>query len=196
MSVDNEKKELRLTAKGKRLGLAQEAGPGAAEKLIANFFKFIETAGQDMSLSVAGYWPMAHEIDVRPLMFRLFEDRRTVLLPVVVAPGEPLVFRRWQPEMALDAGGFGTRHPGPEEPEIVPDILLVPLLAFDENGFRLGWGGGFYDRTLAQLRTEGQVVAVGAAYHGQRVDQVPHTPEDELLDWVITNEEILEIARK
>ncbi len=79
---------------------------------------------------------------------------------------------------------------------MVPDILLVPLLAFDDRGFRLGWGGGFYDRTLSRLRATEDVNAVGIAYQGQKVDSVPHSSNDEPLDRVVTDEEILEIARK
>ncbi len=204
MSVDIEKKELRLAAKGNRLGLAREAGPEAAEKLAANFFQSAPGLAEgssgpgspEQSPAVAGYWPMADEIDVRPLMTGLFEDGWTVALPVVVAKEEPLVFRRWQPGMALEAGRFGTCHPGPGAPEIVPDILLVPLLAFDDKGFRLGWGGGFYDRTLSRLRAAADVTAVGIAYQGQKVDSVPHSSNDEPLDWIVTDEGILEIARK
>lgn len=203
MSLANEKQELRRIAKERRASLARQGGKDAAENLADNFFRFtkvIETGGQGISRTVAGYWPMADEIDVRPLMTRLFEDGRTVALPVVVAKEEPLAFRRWQPGMALEAGGFGTRHPGPdprpEAPEIVPDILLVPLLAFDDRGFRLGWGGGFYDRTLSRLRAAGDITAVGIAYQGQKVDSVPHSSHDEPLNRVVTDEEILEIARK
>ncbi len=196
MSLEDEKQELRRIAKEKRASLARQGGNNAAENLADNFSKVIKAGGQDISLTVAGYWPMADEIDVRPLMSRLFADGWTVLLPVVVASEEPLVFRRWQPGMALEAGGFGTRHPGPEAPEIVPDILLVPLLAFDDRGFRLGWGGGFYDRTLSRLRATEDVNAVGIAYQGQKVDSVPHSSNDEPLDRVVTDEEILEIARK
>ncbi len=185
-------------AKEKRASLARQGGGNAAENLAGNFFKLIKVikaAGQGVAPAVAGYWPMADEIDVRALMSRLFEDGGTVALPVVVAKEEPLVFRRWQPGMALEAGGFGTRHPGPEAPEMVPDILLVPLLAFDGRGYRLGWGGGFYDRTLSRLRAAGNVNAVGIAYQGQKVDSVPHSSHDEPLDRVVTDEEILEIAR-
>ncbi|MDA1089770.1 MAG: 5-formyltetrahydrofolate cyclo-ligase [Proteobacteria bacterium] len=194
MSVDNEKNERRLLAKGNRAGFAHKARVGAAAKLADNFFQS-GPGSADPSLVVAGYWPMADEIDVRPLMTRLFEAGWTVALPVVVAPKTPLIFRRWQPDMVLDAAGFGTHHPKPKEPEISPQLLLVPLLAFDDEGFRLGWGGGFYDRTLARLRAAGPVVAVGVAYHGQRVDHVPHTPADEAMDWIITDEDILEISR-
>ncbi len=196
MSLEDEKQDLRRAAKERRASLARQGGKDAAENLADNFFRVIKAGGQDISRTVAGYWPMADEIDVRPLMIRLFEDGRKVALPVVVAPSEPLVFRRWQPGMALEAGGFGTRHPGPEAPEIVPGILLVPLLAFDDRGFRLGWGGGFYDRTLSRLRAAGDITAVGIAYQGQKVDSVPHSSNDEPLDRVVTDEEILEIARQ
>ena len=196
MSLEDEKQELRRIAKEKRASLARQGGNNAAENLADNFSKVIKAGGQDISLTVAGYWPMADEIDVRPLMTRLFEAGRTVLLPVVVASEGPLVFRRWQPGMALEAGGFGTRHPGPEAPEIVPGILLVPLLAFDDRGYRLGWGGGFYDRTLSRLRATEDVTAVGIAYQGQKVESVPHSSNDEPLDRVVTDEEILEIARQ
>jgi len=200
MAITDEKQELRRIAKEQRASLTGRSGGrsgrDAAETLARNFFKVIKTAGQASSLTVAGYWPMADEIDVRPLMTRLFDEGGTVALPVVVAPEEPLIFRRWRPGMELEAGGFSTRHPGPEAPEVVPDVLLVPLLAFDDRGFRLGWGGGFYDRTLARLRSRGPVVAVGVAYHGQKVDVVPVTSDDEQLDLVVTDEEILEIDRQ
>jgi 5-formyltetrahydrofolate cyclo-ligase len=209
MSVDNEKNELRQIAKGNRTRLVKEAGAGSAQKLADNYFQlapFSVAGTADPSLAVAGYWPMAEEIDVRPLMTGVYETGRPVALPVVIAPAAPLIFRRWQPEMVLDAGVFGTSHPGPQEPEMTPHILLVPLLAFDDQGFRLGWGGGFYDRTLAELRAPGlraarlgstsPVVAVGVGYHGQRVDHVPHTPEDEPMDWIITDEGILETRRQ
>ncbi len=203
MSLEDEKQELRRAAKEKRASLARQGGGRAAENLADNFskvIKVIKPGGHDISPTVAGYWPMADEIDVRPLMTRLFEDGWQVALPVVVAKGEPLIFRSWQPGMVLEAGGFGTRHPGPDPgpgaPETVPDILLVPLLAFDNRGFRLGWGGGFYDRTLSRLRAAGDITAVGIAYQGQKVDSVPHSSNDEPLDRVVTDEETLEIARK
>ena len=195
MSVDSEKIEMRQFAKGNRTGFAQAAGAGAAERLADNYFQSAP-GSTDSSMAVAGYWPLADEIDVRPLMIRVFEASRPVALPVVIAPAAPLIFRRWQPDMVLDAGVFGTRHPRPQEPEIPPQTLLVPLLAFDDQGFRLGWGGGFYDRTLADLRAARPVIAIGVAYQGQRVGHVPHTPEDEPMDWIITDEAILEISKQ
>ena len=190
MAVDDEKQELRLKAKASRLAWTVEAGPEAGEKLAANFFKIAE-GFLEHSPVIAGYWPMTDEIDVRPLLGRLHDQGRTIVLPVVVAGGKPLIFRRWQPGMALEEGAFGTQHPGPGQPEESPGCLIVPLLAFDRRGYRLGWGAGFYDRTLAGLRLTGPVIAVGVAFHAQQVDRVPQTPKDRQLDWIVTDQAVL-----
>jgi 5-formyltetrahydrofolate cyclo-ligase len=137
---------------------------------------------------VSGYWPLAGEIDVRPLMTRLVDLGFEGALPVVTAPGRPLDFRRWRPGQALIEGPFGTRHPEPGEPSLRPDIVLAPLLAFDDLGRRLGWGGGYYDRTFEALRRRGPVLAVGIAFAAQRVDTVPHAPHDRRMDWIVTEE--------
>ena len=191
MAVDDEKQELRLEAKAARPGLADRAGPEAGERLADNFFKAARGLPGPVQ-AVSGYWPMADEIDVRPLMARIHGQGRTVALPVIVGAKEPLVFRCWQLETTLEEGPFGTLHPGPDQPEVTPGVLLVPLLAFDDKGFRLGWGGGYYDRTLARLRAAGSAIAFGAAYRGQQVDIVPHTSDDQPLDWIVTEENIVE----
>jgi len=113
-------------------------------------------------------------------------------LPVVIGAGQPLVFRNWAPGLILQEGPFATRHPYPDQREVIPGLLLVPLLAFDDKGMRLGWGGGFYDRTLAVLRGAGSVVAVGVAYDDQMVERVPHASNDEPLDWIVTDKQCLE----
>ncbi len=190
MAVDDEKQELRLKAKASRLVWAAEAGPEAGEKLAANYAKAAE-GFPEHSPVIAGYWPMADEINVRPLLGQLHDQGRTLALPVVVAAGKSLVFRRWQPGMVLEEGSFGTQHPGSDEPQETPGCLLVPLLAFDSGGYRLGWGAGFYDRTLAGLREAGPVIAVGIAFHAQQVDRVPETPKDGQLDWIVTDQAVL-----
>lgn len=132
----------------------------------------------------AGYWPMGTEIDIRPLLHRL-AARGPVVLPVTPPRGQPLTFRRWQPGGAMKPERFGTVAPTGEV--MVPDVLLVPLLAFDLTGARLGYGGGFYDRTLAGLPGRR---SIGCAFAAQQVDRVPAEPHDFRLDAVATEREV------
>lgn len=136
---------------------------------------------------VSGFWPMAEELDIRPLMTELVEQGCQLALPVVVAKRQPLVFRAWRPGDPLEEGVFGTLHPSPQCQEIVPDALIVPLLACDEEGWRLGFGGGFYDRTLEGLRVTKNVTAIGVGFDAQLVSDVPHGPGDQRLDWLLTD---------
>ncbi len=134
---------------------------------------------------VSFYMPMRSEIDPRPAMVRTVL-RGPVLLPVVVAPQAPLAFRRWQPGARMVCDSFGIEHPCDEAEEGVPHVLVVPLLAFDARGRRLGYGGGFYDRTLAALRAAAPVFAIGFAFAAQEVDAVPTEAFDQPLDAVVT----------
>ena len=136
---------------------------------------------------VSGFWPMAEELDIRPLMIELFEQGCRLALPVVVAKKQPLVFRAWRPGDSLEAGVFGTLHPSPQCDVVEPDALIVPLLACDEEGWRLGYGGGFYDRTLEGLRARKMITAIGVGFNAQIVPDVPHGPEDQRLDWLLTD---------
>src|SRR5258708_7649400 len=135
---------------------------------------------------VSGFWRMGEEIDVRPLLAALDRRGHPIGLPVVTGKGEPLQFRRWRPGAALIKAGFGLSVPPPEAEEVVPGLLLVPLLAFDRNGYRLGYGGGYYDRTLAGLRRRQPVTAIGVGYAGQELDSVLHGSHDERLDWIMS----------
>ncbi len=102
---------------------------------------------------------------------------------------QPLTFRAWHPEMALADGGFGTRIPPEDQAPVVPEILLVPMLAFDRRGYRLGYGGGFYDRTLAKLRAQNRrTTAIGIVYAGQEIDRVPADAYDQRLDRVVSEQ--------
>jgi 5-formyltetrahydrofolate cyclo-ligase len=116
-----------------------------------------------------------------------------VALPVVTARGLPLGFRRWRPGDVLVSGAFGLLVPGPSAEPVMPQLVLVPLLAFDRQGGRLGYGAGFYDRTLAVLRAAGPVIAIGVAYADQEVPAVPVEPHDQPLDWIATEREILAV---
>jgi 5-formyltetrahydrofolate cyclo-ligase len=136
---------------------------------------------------VSGFWPIKDEIDIRPLMTELFNQGCQLALPVVVGRGQPLRFRAWRPGEPLEKGVFGTLQPPAEgEVPVEPDALIVPLLACDPGGWRLGYGGGFYDRTLAGLRERRNVTAIGVAFDGQCVPDVPHGPDDQRLDWLLT----------
>ena len=139
------------------------------------------------AVNIAFYWPMRSEVDLRPLMSRLAAEGRGVALPRMTGQGQPLQFHRFTGESELIAGNFGVREPAETADKVVPDVIVAPMLAFDMAGFRLGYGGGFYDRTLSQLRSEGDVLALGAAYDRLLVQDVPRDEFDQKLDAVITD---------
>lgn len=190
MTIDDQKAALRLVAKKRRQEARIAAGDGVEGKLAG----FLTQRADDMHIMegavVAGYWAMADEIDVIPALERLSTDRGVhCALPVVAKSDAPLIFRSWQPGDVLDAGGFGTHHPVETAKQVTPDVLLVPLLAFDMAGYRMGWGGGFYDRTLEQLRQRaGTVCAIGVGYAGQEFDVVVRDRYDQPLDWIVTEQ--------
>lgn len=137
--------------------------------------------------TVSVFWSMGTEIDTMPLLTALHAAGHRTALPVVAARAQPLIFRQWAPGDILVDGGFGTSIPSPEAETLSPDVLFVPLLSFDGDGYRLGYGGGFYDRTLEMLRAENpEVVAIGVAFSAQRVDTVPRGPYDQPLDGIAT----------
>ena len=138
---------------------------------------------------VSGFIPYKSEITTIPLLNRLRREGWQTALPVVIAPEQPLVFRAWAPGAPLVPGVWDIPIPPETAPEVLPDVLLVPMLAFDRRGYRLGYGGGFYDRSLEKLRRLKKVVAVGVAYHGQMADEVPTGPHDAPLDYVMTERE-------
>jgi 5-formyltetrahydrofolate cyclo-ligase len=183
-SLLQDKSRLRTEAKRRRQALAVAQSPTlAGEKAAGNILAAFEFRPGSV---VSAYWPMDSELDTRPLIRRLHEYGCCIGLPVITAKGEPLLFRRWVPGTRFVAGGFHTEVPSPDEPEVVPERLIVPLLAFDSAGFRLGYGGGFYDRTLARLRQSGPVAAIGFAYASQEVPMVPRAAYDQPLDWMAT----------
>lgn len=186
--LDEEKRALRVRARKMRLVADQKFGPIAAAAAAASFLDGLDAVGAHPGGAVAGYWPIATELDDRPLLARLHERGFVCALPVVVARDAPLAFRRWAPLDNLESGEHETWQPGPGAPEVVPDIVIVPLLAFDSAGWRLGQGVGYYDRSLAALRARAHVTAVGTGYAAQRFDHVPHGPLDEPMDWLLSEE--------
>lgn len=137
-------------------------------------------------MSVSGFSSIEDEIDAGPLMERLNMLGFALALPVIEGKGKPLVMRGWRPGDPLEERTWGIGEPLASAPEVEPDIVLVPLLAFDAAGYRLGYGGGFYDRTLEKLRRLKPVVAIGLAYDELRVDAVPRDEYDQPCDWVLT----------
>lgn len=136
---------------------------------------------------LAGYMPIRTEIDPRPAMAAHFGP---VAVPVIEGAGLPLRFHRWTPGCAMVEGAFGAHVPAVAE-DVTPRVLIVPLLAFDRRGFRLGYGGGFYDRTLERLRTAGPVTAIGFAFAAQEIEEVPTEPTDAALDLIVTDAETI-----
>ena len=139
---------------------------------------------------VAGYWPMRSEADPRPVMVALKEQGVSLALPAMHKPGgafaSEVLFRSWMPWEPLVPGGFGTLVPMPEIGTVEPAVLLVPLLAFDAQGRRLGYGKGHYDRAIARLQATGGVLTIGVAYAAQEVAEVPTEPHDKGLDAIVT----------
>lgn len=144
---------------------------------------------------VSGFLSIGDEIDTAPLLTVLHAGGCRLCLPVMQGRDRPLLFRAWCPGDALDSKLWGIREPAADKPELVPAILLVPLLAFDPAGWRLGYGGGYYDRTLRQARRTREILAVGLAFDAQQVDAVPHLDYDERLDRVLTPSGLIECQR-
>jgi len=184
MSLTERKRTLRGSMLAWRGGLDEEARRQAAVGLLEMWRR--ERPARTPAI-VSGFWPMAEELDIRPLMLELLDRGCQLALPVVVAKKQPLIFRAWRPGDALEAGVFGTLHPLPVREVLEPDTLIVPLLACDENGWRLGFGGGFYDRTLEGLRARRKITAIGVGFDDQLVPDVPHGPDDQRLDWLLTD---------
>ncbi len=161
---------------------AREAGAAA----LAVAERFLAEVPLPAEPVVAAYAPIRDELDPLPLLARLHAAGRRCALPVVTGRDRPLGFRAWRPEAGLVAGPFGIAEPGPEAAALIPSVVIVPLLAFDRAGRRLGYGAGFYDRTLAALRRAGPVLAVGIGYAAQEVTAVPVDALDQPLDWIVT----------
>ena len=159
-------------------------GQGQAAEILADYLS------AQAGAVLAGYMPMRSEIDPLPAMAA---HRGVVGVPVIPGPAMALRFREWTPGCALVAGDFGALIPA-EGAWVEPAVLIVPMLAFDARGYRLGYGGGFYDRTLEGLRARRPTLAVGFAFAAQEVDEVPIDAVDQQLDVVVTEEGVREFG--
>jgi 5-formyltetrahydrofolate cyclo-ligase len=152
-------------------------------------------AGTSAAPVVSVYWPIRSELNTRPLIDALAAAGYRIVLPVMHKVKHPLVFRDFTPGDDLVKGPFGLSEPAEDKPARDPDILFSPLAAFDRRGFRLGYGGGIYDATLAELRPRKQVTAIGVAYACQETGHVPTEPHDQRLDYLLTERELITPGR-
>jgi 5-formyltetrahydrofolate cyclo-ligase len=189
ISVEDTKAALRREATARRDALPADLRQAAIETIAARKFPLAITPG----MIVSGFMPMKTEINPLSLLRKLAEAGAALALPVVAGRGKPLIMRAWQWGEPLGSGVWGIREPKPEAEEVDPDILLVPLLAFDRTGFRLGYGGGYYDLTIAGLRARKTIAAVGIAFAAQEVPRVPTTPRDARLDLVLTEHDVIDL---
>jgi len=189
LDIRNQKDQLRKESSERRAALHatySEAGAASLARLAISALPL--TNGK----YIAGYSSIKSEIETTPLLRALRELNIKVALPVVIGAGLPLVFREWTAGDPLMNGLHGTRHPSRRSNAIEPDLVLIPLLAFDSQGGRLGYGAGYYDRTLHELKQKrAGVLSVGVAYDEQQVEEVPTGTGDSRLDAVITDRRLI-----
>jgi 5-formyltetrahydrofolate cyclo-ligase len=182
------KADLRRAALERRDMLPAETRKAAAETIAARALPVAVAPGA----IVAGFSSIRSEINPVPLLRRFADAGAGLALPGIVARGRPLVFRAWRFGEELARGQWGIREPKPEAAEVRPDIVIVPLAAFDRRGYRLGYGAGYYDLTLHALRAEKAITAIGLAFAMQEIEEVPALPHDARLDLVLTEREVIE----
>ena len=175
------KAALRIRAHLARASLDAGQREEAAREACRHFFQAIALPSGDV---VAGYWRVRDEMDCQPILLGLMKSGQPVVLPVVVGENEPLEMRLWQADESLREAGFGTLAPPDNAPKAQPDIVIMPLLGFDAQGTRLGYGGGYYDRTLAAMPK--RPMLVGLAFAIQEFDAIPHEDHDVPLHAIVT----------
>ncbi len=181
----NNKADLRKHFIGLRDSITSADRQAAAKKAASIFLQNIVVKRDDI---VSGYYPFNSEISPLPLMEQLDMSGITTCLPVITNRNEPLIFKAWQCGNALWASGhFNLKEPAASAPKVTPTIIILPLLAFDKSGNRLGYGGGFYDRTMDFFKRQGhKPIAVGLAYSAQLAQSLPNESHDHILDFVVT----------
>jgi len=180
----NDRNALRRDARRRR-AVAAADGIEVAETICEHFLA--EVRHTDHAV-VAGYWPVGKELDDRPILRALRSLGKAICLPCVVADESPLIFRAWDARESIVPGHFNIPVPPATAEVLQPTLVVVPLLLFDGTGHRLGSGKGFYDRTLARLRQEPSIVAIGVAYAAQRITKLAALPTDQRLDGIVTEQ--------
>jgi 5-formyltetrahydrofolate cyclo-ligase len=194
VTINQSKISLRTKARQQRAAIEPKVKATAGGRLGEIFNRHVQLKPNDI---VAGYAATGSEIDCFPLLSSLHEAGVTCALPVIMDPVSPLIFCRWWPTCPMVAGAYGIMVPQDHNDILLPTVLLAPMLAFDVTGHRLGYGGGYYDRTIEFLRHHwisnglgapgsGALKVIGVAFEAQRVDNVPHAVYDQRLDAVVT----------
>jgi 5-formyltetrahydrofolate cyclo-ligase len=186
-----DKNNIRARALGARKAIRPEQAQEAAQKLSVHLFKFIPQTTR----IIGGYMAIHGEISIAAAMAAFHSRGHTIALPVVVGEGKPLVFRKWQPGEPLEKGAYGIDIPPAGASEVIPDAVIVPLAAFDAAGHRLGYGAGYYDKTIPKMRAQKKdILLVGAAYAEQQVEKIPADEHDRKLDAVVTEKGVVTFA--
>jgi len=185
---ERSKAELRATALAAREKLSDKQRIAAAGALAKRGLPIDVAKG----LIVSGYSPIRNEIDPAPLMEKLAAQGARLALPTINARGKSLIFRSFRPGDRLTLGMLGIPEPSPAAAEVVPDIMLVPLAAFDASGHRIGYGAGYYDYTFAHLRRSRDIIGIGLAFAAQEIDGVPALSHDVPLDYVLTEKRVFD----
>jgi 5-formyltetrahydrofolate cyclo-ligase len=191
-ALHKSKSELRVAALAKRDALPAAERAAAATAMAERVFPILIPAGA----IVSGYSPMKSEFNPVPLMRMLADIGAQLALPVVQGRGKPLIMRAWSFGAPLVSGVWDIREPAADAPEVLPDIMLVPLAAFDRTGQRIGYGAGYYDMTIARIRAMKPVTAIGLAFAAQEADKVPAEPHDAPLDLVLTEKDVIDFRRQ
>jgi 5-formyltetrahydrofolate cyclo-ligase len=192
VSTQDLKAELRRAALAKRDALPAAERAAAAETIAKRMFP----VPIPPDAVVSGYSPMKSELNPVPLMRMLADLGAQLALPVVQGRGKPLIMRAWTFGAPLASGVWGIREPTADAPEVFPDIMLVPLAAFDRAGQRIGYGAGYYDMTIARIRAMKNVIAIGLAFAAQESDNIPSEPHDAPLDLVLTEKDVIDFRRQ
>jgi len=179
--IEEAKAALRNRAHTTRAAILNSTRTDAARAVAEHFFNAVPLKPGEI---VAGYWRIKDEMDCQPILVRLMDSFQPVCLPVVVGDEEPLELRLWEQGAPLYEAGFGTLAPSELAPRVEPDVILMPLLGFDKRGTRLGYGGGYYDRTLATFSKK--PLLVGLAFAAQELDRIPREAHDVPLDAIVT----------
>ena len=181
-SISDLKTELRNATLAKRDAMPADERQRGGEAIAARPFPLPIAPG----MIVSGFMPLKSEINPLPLLRRLAAAGAKLALPAIAGRGKPLTMRAYAFGDDFARGQWGIREPKPEQPEVFPDVLIVPLACFDRAGHRIGYGAGYYDMTIHRLRAIKKVVAVGIAFAAQEIAKVPATERDERLDLVLT----------